>query len=138
MMQEATNVRKRIFEEKKFNKIWVANVPFSLEIVQEFIHTAEDIRKKYPQALVTILIAARNRSTPEIFGKDFPIDHVWFADTVIQAYALALAPTFYKLKTHSLGNHGNIPIQREDAIDALDCDLESHREILRLVLEGIF
>ena len=136
MLQEAANSNQpQTIKEPP--RIWINNIPYSLETLSDFLREAEKMRKTYPGALVSIL-TVRNGFAPENFGKNFPQEHAWFNSIGAQTLALMLAPVFYKLKTHSLGNHGNMPAQREDVVDAIECDLKSHREILRLILEGVF
>lgn len=137
MLLEAANSNQPQ-TQKNPPRIWINNVPFTIEVISEFLREAEKMRNSYPGVLVSILMAVRNGYAPENFEKNFPSEHAWFNSIGAQTLALMLTPIFYKLKTHSLGNHGNIPIPREDAVDALDCDFETHREILRLILEGIF
>lgn len=118
--------------------IWIGKNPFPFEAVKEFLVEAERLRKTHPRALYSVLLAARDGESLNEYADEFPSNTTWLTDYVAHSTALALGPIFYTARIAQPGVHGNIPRQIENAVDALDCDMSAHREMLRIILEGYF
>jgi|GEM_PF-5257493 len=117
--------------------ILVGTTSLSFEVVQSFVIVAEEARLKNPIVLYTLLQAERNRESIRTHDYVVPKDHVWMTSSYDEAVALLLAPIFYRMKIGEGLAEGGVALPREDALDNLRFDAATHREMLRLVLDGV-
>lgn len=116
--------------------VWVNGKPFPFEIVKAFAEEAEKLRNTHPQALRAVLVAARNREGLAHHAGEFPAAHAWHTSALSQATALVLAPAFYRIK---LGESAAGRVVHNEQLDrSVRFDMQTHREILRLIFEGVF
>jgi hypothetical protein len=109
--------------------VWVGSTPYSFEAVRDCLTEAERTFRECPTALCATLVAWHDREPLDHYRNCFPADHPWLTDLAAGAFALVFAPIFYRL-------HDGVPIRIADAVDGLDYDMETHRRMLRLILEG--
>jgi len=114
--------------------IMVGNTAFTFETVEAFLREARVVQQSHPELLMELLMAFRNNELPDFDGKQFPSDHRWVIDQAAQMSALAFCATFYRLHAIDRQYH---PKPIADAIDKLGCRFETHREMLRLITNGL-
>lgn len=116
--------------------IWFEKRAFPFGAVESFTRTAEEARRKHPIVLYALLDAARNRESIKTHGDLMPQDHVWMTSFYEEAVALLLGPIFYRMKISTGTSHG-IAVPREDVLESFRFEFETHREMLKLLLQGI-
>ena len=114
--------------------IMVGSTAFTFETVEAFLQEAKVVHESHPELLVELLMAFRDKVSPDFYGKRFPSDHRWVVDLGAQRRALALCAVFYQL--HAIDRQ-YYPKSIVNAVDTLDCQSETHREMLRLVIQGL-
>lgn len=112
--------------------IMVGSAPFTFETVETFLREAKVVYTSHPELLAELLVARRDNVLPDFYGKRFPSDHRWIVDQAAQMTALALCSTFYRLHAIDRQYH---PRPIANAINTLNCQFETHREMLRFVWE---
>ncbi len=115
--------------------VWNRTTALSFEAVRSFVLIAEKTRRDQSIVLYTLLEAARNRESIKTFDDVVPKDHVWMTSLYDEAIALLLGPIFYRMKIGSSMTSG-VAVPREGALDSFNYDLQTHREMLRLILQG--